>query len=60
VSKPVNVKQVIVYLTPEQHKKLQKLREKVGVPVSESVRRAVDLYLQKVNSRKGAEHGQGP
>ena len=52
--KPVNVKQVIVYLTPAQHQKLQRLREKVGVPVSESIRRAVDLYLKTVESRKGA------
>jgi hypothetical protein len=51
-SKPINVKQVLVYLTPEQHAALHKLKEKVGVPVSESIRRAIDRYLKHLESRK--------
>jgi hypothetical protein len=51
--KPVNVKQVLVYLTHDQHAALLKLKEKLGVPVSASIRRAVDRYLkQMVESRK--------
>jgi predicted DNA-binding protein len=51
-SKPVNVKQVLVYLTPEQHAALQKLKADVGVPVSESIRRAIDRYLKYMESRR--------
>ena len=51
-TKPVNVKQVLVYLTPQQHDALLKLKEKLGVPVSESIRRAIDRYLKKVEFRK--------
>lgn len=50
-SKPVNVKQVLVYLTPQQHAALQKLKAKIGVPVSESIRRAIDRYLKYMESR---------
>jgi predicted DNA-binding protein len=50
--KPVNVKQVLVYLTHEQHEALQKLKEKLGVPVSESIRRAIDRYLKQLEPRK--------
>ena len=50
--KPVNVKQVLVYLTPQQHDALLKLKEKLGVPVSESIRRAIDRYLKKVEFSK--------
>ena len=46
-SKPVNVKQVIVYFTHEQYARLQKLKAKHGAPVSEIVRRAVDVYLKR-------------
>ena len=34
-SKPVNVKQVLVYLTHEQHAALLKLKDRLGTPVSE-------------------------
>ena len=50
--KPVNVKQVLVYLTHEQHAALLKLKEKFGVPVSETIRRAIDRYLKQTESRK--------
>jgi hypothetical protein len=50
--KPVNVKQVLVYLTHEQHAALIKLKEKLGVPVSESIRRAIDRYLKQMEARK--------
>jgi predicted DNA-binding protein len=49
--KPVNVKMVSVYLTHEQHSKLQKLKEKTGAPVSELIRRAIDQYLAKESKR---------
>jgi hypothetical protein len=45
-AQPVNVKQVNVYLTHLQHKKLQRLKEKTGAPVSELIRRAIDRYLK--------------
>ena len=50
--KPVNVKQVLVYLTHDQHTALLKLKEKLGVPVSASIRRAIDRYLKQMESRK--------
>jgi predicted DNA-binding protein len=50
--KPVNVKQVLVYLTHEQHEALQKRKERLGVPVSASIRLAIDRYLKNVESRK--------
>ena len=50
--KPVNVKQVLVYLTHDQHAALLKLKEKLGVPVSASIRRAIDRYLKQMESRK--------
>jgi predicted DNA-binding protein len=49
--KPVNVKQIAVYLTAEQHSKLVKLKKKTGAPVSEIIRRAIDRYL-KAQGRK--------
>ncbi len=51
-SKPVNVKPVLVYLTHEQHAALQKLKERIGIPVSEQIRRAIDRYLRQMESRK--------
>jgi predicted DNA-binding protein len=45
-TKPVNVKQVNVYLTHEQHERLLKLKEKTGAPVSDMIRRAIDQYLK--------------
>ena len=51
-TKPVNVKQVLVYLTPQQHDALLKLKEKLGVPVSESIRRAIDRYLKTAEFRQ--------
>jgi hypothetical protein len=47
-SKPVNVKQVMVYLTHAQHARLQKLKQQTGAPMSESIRRAVDRYLKTI------------
>jgi hypothetical protein len=51
-SKPVNVKQVLVYLTHAQHAALLKLKAKLGVPVSEQIRGAIDRYLKQMKSRK--------
>jgi|GraSoiStandDraft_24_1057298.scaffolds.fasta_scaffold87506_3 predicted DNA-binding protein len=36
-----------IYLNPQQKDKLEKLSEKTGAPLSELVRRAIDLYLKK-------------
>ena len=36
-----------IYLHPAQKEKLDKLSDKTGAPVSELIRRAVDLYLKK-------------
>ena len=47
-AQPVNVRHVSVYLTHEQHQRLQKLKERTGAPVSESIRRAIDAYLKAV------------
>jgi predicted DNA-binding protein len=51
-SKPVNVKQVLIYLTHAQHAALLRLKEKTGIPVSESIRRAIERYLKHVRPRK--------
>jgi len=51
-SKPVNVKQVLVYLTHEQHTTLLKRKERLGTPVSEQIRQAIDRYLKQKESRK--------
>jgi predicted DNA-binding protein len=51
-AQPVNVKQVNVYLTHDQHERLQKLKEKTGAPVSELIRRAVELYLKAAESKR--------
>ncbi len=51
-SQPVNVKQVNVYLTHDQHEKLQKLKERTGAPVSEIIRRAIDRYLKSEESKR--------
>jgi predicted DNA-binding protein len=50
--KPVNVKQVNVYLTHAQHERLLKLKEKSGAPVSEIIRRAIDQYLRAADSKR--------
>lgn len=51
-SKPVNVKQVLIYLTHAQHAALLKLKDKTGVPVSETIRRAIERYLKQVRPQK--------
>ena len=51
-AQPVNVKQVNVYLTHAQHKKLLKLKEQTGAPVSELMRRAIDRYLRAEASKR--------
>jgi hypothetical protein len=50
--KPVNVKQVNVYLTHAQHERLLKLKEKSGAPVSEIIRRAIDLHLKGTETKR--------
>jgi predicted DNA-binding protein len=36
-----------IYLNPQQKEKLEKLHIKTGAPMSELVRRAIELYLKK-------------
>ena len=36
-----------IYLNPQQKEKLDKLSAKTGAPMSELIRRAVELYLKK-------------
>ncbi|HTT05336.1 MAG TPA: ribbon-helix-helix domain-containing protein [Steroidobacteraceae bacterium] len=50
-AKPVNVKPVSIYLTHDQHERLQTLKEKTGAPVSELIRRAIDAYLKIAEKR---------
>ena len=51
-SKPINVKQVIVYLTHAQHARLQHLKQKTGAAVSAMIRRAVDAYIKQSGDRR--------
>ncbi|HLK71023.1 MAG TPA: ribbon-helix-helix domain-containing protein [Steroidobacteraceae bacterium] len=50
-ARPVNVRPVNVYLTHDQHERLQHLKEKTGAPVSELIRRAIDAYLKAAEKR---------
>jgi predicted DNA-binding protein len=36
-----------IYLNPQQKDKLDKLSTKTGAPMSELVRRAIEMYLKK-------------
>ena len=36
-----------IYLNQQQKEKLDKLSDKTGAPISELIRRAIDLYLKK-------------
>lgn len=36
-----------IYIDISQKHRLEKIQEKVGVPVSEQIRRAIDLYLKQ-------------
>ena len=50
--KPVNVRQVAAYLTERQIERLNELKKRVGVPVAESIRRAVDEYLTQLQKKE--------
>jgi hypothetical protein len=43
---------VAFWLKSEQLAKLRAIQKKVGVPVSESIRRAIDLYLKQREKKK--------
>ncbi len=45
-------KRVHIVLVPRQYERIQKLSEETGYAVSELMRRAVDLYLSKVDKDK--------
>jgi len=51
-TKPVNVKQVLVYLKHEQHAKLLRHKERTGAPMSEIIRRAIHRYLKAEDSKR--------
>ena len=41
------LQKVAFWLKAEQLAKLRAIQKEIGVPVSESIRRAIDLYLQQ-------------
>ena len=43
---------VAFWLKSEQLAKLRAIQKEIGVPVSESIRRAIDLYLQQRGKKK--------
>lgn len=47
VKKPEVLERYNLRLPKAQLAKLEAIREKVGVPVNESIRRAIDAYLEK-------------
>ena len=46
------LRKVAFLLKSEQLAKLRAIQKAVGVPVSESIRRAIDLYLQQKGKKK--------
>jgi hypothetical protein len=46
------LKKVAFYLDSKQLAKLRAIQKEVGVPVSESIRRAIDQYLQQRGQKK--------
>jgi hypothetical protein len=45
-------RKVAFYLNVEQLEKLRAIHRELGVPVSESIRRAIDLYLKQGQKKK--------
>jgi len=50
------MKKVAFWLKPEQLAKLRAIQKQLGVPVSESIRRAIDQYL-KQKAKKEVKSG---
>jgi hypothetical protein len=46
------MQKVAFWLKAEQLAKLRAIQKKIGVPVSESIRRSIDLYLQQKGKKK--------
>jgi len=46
------MKKVAFLLKPEQLAKLRAIQKELGVPVSESIRRAIDQYLKQRMTKK--------
>ena len=46
------LQKVAFWLKAEQLAKLRAIHKEIGVPVSESIRRAIDLYLQQRGKKK--------
>ena len=45
-------KKVAFWLNSDQLAKLRAIQKEIGVPVSESIRRAIDLYLEQRGKKK--------
>ena len=45
------MKRTTIFLSQEQQEKLARLHAKTGAPVSELIRRAIDLYLKTKGGR---------
>jgi predicted DNA-binding protein len=46
------MKKVAFWLKPEQLTKLRAIQKELGVPVSESIRRAIDQYFEQRAKKK--------
>jgi len=46
------MRKVAFWLKTEQLAKLRAIQKEIGVPVSESIRRAIDLYLRQRPKKK--------
>jgi Ribbon-helix-helix domain len=46
------MQKVAFWLKGEQLARLRAIQKDIGVPVSESIRRAIDLYLQQKGKKK--------
>ena len=51
----VKMKFISCYITLEQHKKLRVIADERGIAASETIRRALDMYFEKV--RVEADNG---
>lgn len=40
-----------IYIDAEQHEKMKKIQERVGVLMSEQIRRGIDLWLKQQRSK---------
>jgi predicted DNA-binding protein len=50
-----NMKRTAIFLTATQVERLKKLQRETGAHMAETIRRALDLYLDKRDCKKAAE-----